>query len=98
VKLSASGVTQHGFALNVAADLRYFGQIVPCGIVGRGVTSLERLLGAAPPHAEVEWRVAEAFGKVFGVDTGSCQSLSPSGTLLLSDQTQQEVPDGHGPG
>jgi lipoyl(octanoyl) transferase len=68
VKLSASGVTQHGFALNVAADLRYFGQIVPCGIVGRGVTSLERLLGAAPPHAEVEWRVAEAFGKVFGVD------------------------------
>jgi hypothetical protein len=26
---------------------------------------------------------------------GSCQSRRPSGTLMLSDQTQQEVPDGH---
>jgi lipoyl(octanoyl) transferase len=69
VKLSASGVTLHGLALNVATDLRYFQQIVPCGIAGRGVTSLERLLGAAPPHAEVEQRVATAFGQVFDVET-----------------------------
>lgn len=67
VRLSASGVTHHGFALNVATDLRYFDQIIPCGIVGKGVTSLERLIGTAPPHAEVEMRVAEAFGQVFGV-------------------------------
>lgn len=68
VKLSASGVTLHGFALNVAADLRYFDQIVPCGIADRGVTSLDRLLGAAPPHEEVEGQVARAFAEVFGVD------------------------------
>jgi lipoyl(octanoyl) transferase len=68
VKLSASGVTQHGFALNVATDLRYFQQIIPCGIADKGVTSLERLLGTAPPCAEVERRVAAAFGEVFGVD------------------------------
>jgi lipoyl(octanoyl) transferase len=68
VKLSASGVTQHGFALNVAADLRYFQQIIPCGIADKGVTSLERLLGAAPARAEAERRVAGAFGEVFGVD------------------------------
>ncbi len=68
VKLSASGVTQHGFALNVATDLRYFQQIIPCGIADKGVTSLERLLGTAPPHAEVEQQVAAAFGEVFGVD------------------------------
>ena len=67
VKLSASGVTQHGFALNVATDLRYFQQIIPCGIADKDVTSLEQLLGTAPPHAEVEQRVAAAFGAVFGV-------------------------------
>jgi lipoyl(octanoyl) transferase len=67
VKLSASGVTQHGFALNVGTDLRYFQQIIPCGIADRGVTSLVQLLGTAPPHNEVEQRVAAAFGEVFGV-------------------------------
>ena len=68
VKLSASGVTQHGFALNVATDLRYFQQIIPCGIADKDVTSLKLLLGSAPPRAEVEQRVAAAFGAVFGVD------------------------------
>ena len=68
VKLSASGVTQHGFALNVATDLRYFQQIIPCGIADKGVTSLEQLIGTTPPRAEVEQRVAAAFGAVFGVD------------------------------
>jgi lipoyl(octanoyl) transferase len=68
VKLSAGGVTQHGFALNVTTDLGYFRQIIPCGIAGKDVTSLERLLGSAPPQAAVEQRVAEAFGAVFGVE------------------------------
>ncbi|HEU4323497.1 MAG TPA: lipoyl(octanoyl) transferase LipB [Roseiflexaceae bacterium] len=68
VKLTAGGVTLHGFALNVSTDLRFFRQIIPCGIADKGVTSLERLLGAAPPHAEVEARVAEAFGQVFEVE------------------------------
>ena len=35
------GVSMHGFALNVCTDLRFFEQIVPCGIENRGVTSLE---------------------------------------------------------
>ncbi|HJZ48953.1 MAG TPA: lipoyl(octanoyl) transferase LipB [Roseiflexaceae bacterium] len=70
VKLSASGVTQHGFALNVSTDLRYFKQIIPCGIADKGVTSLERLLGTAPLREEVEERVAAAFAEVFGVDIG----------------------------
>jgi lipoyl(octanoyl) transferase len=68
VKLSASGITQHGFALNVTTDLHFFQQIIPCGIADKGVTSLERVLGATPPHAEVEQRVTLAFGEVFGVD------------------------------
>ncbi len=40
-------VTSHGFAYNVATDLRNFDLIVPCGIAGRKATSLEKLLGRA---------------------------------------------------
>lgn len=39
------GVTLHGLALNVTTDLSYFDLIVPCGLVGRPVTSLHKLLG-----------------------------------------------------
>ena len=37
---AAHRVTTHGFALNVAPDLGYFGHIVPCGIADRPVTSV----------------------------------------------------------
>jgi lipoyl(octanoyl) transferase len=66
VKLSASGVTMHGFALNVCPDLRFFEYIVPCGIHNRGVTSLEQVLGCCPPRAQVEQQIARAFSAVFG--------------------------------
>lgn len=58
-------VTSHGFALNVNPDLSYFSLIVPCGIEGRGVTSLARVLGQAPDMAEVRARVVAAFADVF---------------------------------
>jgi len=59
-------VTSHGLALNVSVDLEWFGRIVPCGIAGRGVTSMERLLGRAVPLEEAADRLAEQFGAVFG--------------------------------
>jgi lipoate-protein ligase B len=58
-------VTWHGFALNVTTDLSYFDLIVPCGIDGVVMTSLERELGTAPPWDTVERAVADAFGEVF---------------------------------
>ncbi|MSQ90446.1 MAG: lipoyl(octanoyl) transferase [Phycisphaerales bacterium] len=42
-------VSMHGIALNVNPDLKQFGLIVPCGLVGRGVTSLAHELGDRAP-------------------------------------------------
>lgn len=61
-------VTFHGFALNVATDLDFFDLIVPCGIEGVVMTSVERELGtAAPPDLMAVTResVVEAFGRAF---------------------------------
>ena len=44
------GVSLHGLALNVDTDLSYFNLIVPCGLAGRQVTSLRRLLGRRRPR------------------------------------------------
>ena len=41
----ASGVTMHGFALNVSPDLAPFAQIIPCGIDDAAVTSMKIELG-----------------------------------------------------
>jgi lipoyl(octanoyl) transferase len=70
-KIAAIGVhlsrwiTTHGFALNVATDLSLFAGIVACGLRQAGVTSIDRLLGAAPPLAEVAARLAGRFAEVF---------------------------------
>jgi lipoate-protein ligase B len=65
VKIS-DWVTLHGFALNVTTDMRMWRHIVPCGIVGKGVTSMERLLPAPPTISEVGERLADQLGEVFG--------------------------------
>jgi lipoyl(octanoyl) transferase len=62
----ARWVTSHGFAFNVSTDLAPFSLIVPCGIRGRGVTSLETLLGRPVPAAEVADRLAVHLAAVFG--------------------------------
>jgi lipoyl(octanoyl) transferase len=49
----ARGVTMHGFALNCDPDMAAFGNMIPCGIVDAGATSLTAELGRDVPVAEV---------------------------------------------
>jgi lipoyl(octanoyl) transferase len=64
----ARGITMHGFALNVAVDLTPFTRIVPCGLAGCHVTSMERVLGTAPNLSAVRQRIAIHFSSVFGIE------------------------------
>lgn len=60
----ARWVTQHGTALNVAPDLARFGAVVPCGLHGAAVTSIERETGEAPGVEACARIYAEAFSDV----------------------------------
>jgi lipoyl(octanoyl) transferase len=66
VRVSSGWITSHGFALNVATDLRYFETIVPCGIADRTVSSLGNELGRALDPGEVRDRVEQRFRERFG--------------------------------
>jgi len=58
----------HGFALNVNTDLSHFEYIVPCGIQGKAVTSLEKELGRKVNYDEVKQKIKFHFEKVFDCD------------------------------
>ena len=66
VRVSSGWITSHGFAVNVTTDLSYFDTIVPCGLEGGRVTSIEHELGRELEPESVRRAIAEAFGPVFG--------------------------------
>ena len=70
-KISAIGVrvskyvTMHGFALNINTDLKYFSYINPCGFQDKGVTSVEKELGAKQDFQNSKQLVKQQLAKVF---------------------------------
>ena len=64
----SSGITTHGFSLNVSPDLSFYQHIVPCGVSDRSVTSMACILGSSLPNmATVRDAVSYHFGAKFGV-------------------------------
>jgi lipoyl(octanoyl) transferase len=60
-------VTMHGFAFNVNTDNTYFGNIVPCGITDKAVTSMRQELGSEQNIEEVKLVLREKIAEVFGL-------------------------------
>jgi lipoyl(octanoyl) transferase len=72
------GVSMHGIALNVATDLSYFNLIVPCGLVGRPVTSIRQLLAEKTPSMpQVKAVLADRMRCAFA----PCQTSSIEATI-----------------
>ena len=69
------GVTTHGFALNVTTDLDFFSLIVPCGIVDKPVTSMQRELQKTVGLEDVATTASRNFGRVFNTQMLWLESL-----------------------
>jgi len=92
-KLGALGVhlsrwvTSHGFAYNVSIDLSGFDLIVPCGISGKGVTSLERALGRRVKLEEVRDRLVAHFAELFSFEMTNTSGQQLAETLRTAPAT-----------
>ena len=61
-------VTMHGFALNVDTDLRYYDYIIPCGIRGKGITSINKEIKKNVSIKEVKEKILENLKKNFNAN------------------------------
>ena len=65
---SSRWVTMHGFALNVNSDLSFFKNIIPCGILGKNVTSMQKELGEKQNLEEVKIKLKKNLEVLFKMD------------------------------
>ncbi len=70
-------VVTHGFALNLAPDLGHYQYITPCGILGKGVTSFQKLGKTIPMRQAVEHAV-RLFGEVFHIEMVAAEKSNDS--------------------
>ncbi|MCD6066210.1 MAG: lipoate-protein ligase [Bacteroidetes bacterium] len=61
-------VTMHGFGFNVNSDLDYFGNIIPCGIQDKAVTSMQKELGREVDMNEVKEKIKQYFSALFNCE------------------------------
>lgn len=78
------GVTTHGLALNVNTELRWFAEMIPCGIADRDVTSLARELGHRVDAAAVEDHLTDELARIFGL------RLAPIGSGIVGPAGSSE--------
>lgn len=64
VKVDARGVSQHGFALNVAPEMAFFEGIIGCGLREHAPISMADLLGAAPDPIAVRAAAVREFAQI----------------------------------
>jgi lipoyl(octanoyl) transferase len=64
---SSRWVSMHGFALNVNTNLGYFDNIVPCGIKGKAVTSMQAELGKKIDEQEVKAKITQHLSHLFEI-------------------------------
>ena len=69
VKVDARGISQHGFALNIDPDMRYWEGIVPCGLDGVRMCAVADFVSPPPALAQVAELFAVEFAKGFGYTT-----------------------------
>lgn len=65
---SSRWVTMHGFAFNINSDLNYFGNIIPCGIDDKAVTSLQKELGREISMEEVKEKMKKHLSALFEME------------------------------
>ena len=58
-------VTMHGLALNINTDLSYFNKIIPCGIEGKGITSMQKVLNKKISIEKVKSAIKSHFEEIF---------------------------------
>jgi lipoate-protein ligase B len=86
------GVTTHGFALNVSTDLSWFDAIIPCGLTGAGVTSMEAQVGGGHfKISDVEDALVTEFEGVFDSDV-----IVPTFTAAGTSTIEREAVLAHG--